>query len=78
MVYQDIEKIREGLKAGSFQNEAAITQGVVIRLLRALGWPDFDTHVVCPQFAVEGRRIDLALCHPPNKARVFIEVKAVW
>lgn len=77
MVRHDIEQIREALKAGSFQNEAAVTQGVVIRLLRALGWPDYDTRVVCPQFALEGRRVDLALCHPPDKPRVFIEVKQV-
>lgn len=74
---QDIEAIRDALRAGSFQNEAAVTQGVVYRVLRALGWPDFDTHVVCPQFAVPGGRVDLALCHPADKPRVFIEVKQV-
>ena len=74
---QDIEEIREALRVGSYQNEAAVTQGVVIRLLRALGWPVFNTHLVCPQFAVTGGRVDVALCYPPDKPRVFIEVKQV-
>lgn len=77
MVKQHVEDIREGLRAGRFQNEAAVSQGVVLRLLSALGWPAYDTQIVCPEYALEGRRVDFALCHPAAKSRVFIEVKQV-
>jgi hypothetical protein len=30
---------------------------------------------VAPEFSLAGRRVDFALCHPPNKPVVFIEVK---
>ena len=77
MVKQNVEDIREGLRAGRFQNEAAVSQGIVLRLLGALGWPTYDTQVVCPEYALEGRRVDFALCHPAAKPQVFIEVKQV-
>lgn len=72
-----IEDVRIGIKAGRFKNEAAVSQGVVLRLLRALGWPTYDTQVVCPEYALEGRRVDFALCHPANKPTAFIEVKQI-
>lgn len=72
---QHIEEVRAGLRAGRFGNEAAVSQGVVLRILGAVGWPAYDTQVVMPEFALQGRRVDYALCHPPAKPRVFIEVK---
>ena len=42
-----------------------------------LGWPIFDTSIVIPEYTVEGRRVDYALCHPKNKPYVFIEVKKI-
>jgi predicted type IV restriction endonuclease len=72
---RDIEDIRAAIKAGRMGNEAAVSQGVVLRLLHALNWPTYDTQTVSPQFAVEERRVDYALCHPPGKPLAFIEVK---
>lgn len=72
---QDIEEIRAGIKAGRFGNEAAVSQGIVLRLLHALGWPAYDTQTVSPQYALEERRVDYALCHPLSKPIAFIEVK---
>jgi predicted type IV restriction endonuclease len=72
-----IEDVRAGIKAGRFKNEAAVSQGIVLRLLRELGWPIYDTQVVCPEYALEGRRVDFALCHPANKPTAFIEVKKI-
>lgn len=74
---KDIEDIRAGVKAGRYGNEAAVSQGIVLRLLQALGWPTYDTQVVCPEFALGGRRVDYALCHPANKPAAFIEVKQI-
>ncbi|MFQ5698047.1 MAG: type I restriction endonuclease [Myxococcota bacterium] len=54
-----------------------MSQGVVLRLLHALGWPSYDVDIVAPEYSLEGRRVDFALCHPPGKPLVFVEVKQV-
>lgn len=72
-----IEDVRAGIKAGRYGNEAAVSQGIVLRLLQALGWPTYDTQVVWPEFSLSGRRVDYALCHPANKPAAFIEVKQI-
>jgi len=74
---EHIQDIRSGIKAGRFNNEAAVSQGIVLRLLQALGWPTYDTQVVCPEYSLEGRRVDFALCHPSAKPIAFIEVKQI-
>jgi hypothetical protein len=74
---QHIEEIRAGIKAGRFTNEASVSQGIVLRLLHALSWPSYDTQIVCPEYSLEGRRVDYALCHPPGKPIAFIEVKQI-
>jgi hypothetical protein len=73
----DVEDIREGIRVGRYGNEAAISQGIVLRLLQALGWPTYDTQIVCPEFTLGGRRVDFGLCYPPNKPIAFIEVKRI-
>ena len=55
---RDIEEIRTTIKIGGFANEAAVSQGVVLRLLNSLGWPAYDTQTVSPQYGLEGRRAD--------------------
>ena len=74
---RDIKEIRTAIKNGAFANEAAVSQGVVLRLLNSLGWPAYDTQTVSPQYGLEGRRVDYALCHPPGKPISFIEVKNI-
>jgi hypothetical protein len=74
-VQEDIRDIQTRLQTGRFPNEASISQGIVMRLLSRLGWPIYDTSVVIPEFSLEGRRVDFALCHPHNKPIVFVEVK---
>jgi hypothetical protein len=69
--------VQQGIRAGRFVNEAAVSQGIVLRLLQALSWPTYDTQVVSPEYTVSGKRVDYALCHPRNKPTVFIEVKRV-
>ena len=72
---QQILEIRDAIRAGRFVNEAAVCNGIVMPLLYALEWPIFDPQIVAPQFTLEGRRVDYALCHPRNRAVVFVEVK---
>ena len=77
MLKAHINDIRERIRANLFTNEAAVSQGVVRRILDALSWPIYDTQVVFPEYPLERRRVDFALCHPPEKPLVFIEVKPV-
>ena len=72
-----IEDIRNGINVGRFMNEASVSQGIVLRLLHALGWPTYDTQIVMPEYTVEGLRVDFALCQPPSKPVVFVEVKQI-
>ncbi|MDE0084948.1 MAG: hypothetical protein OXU23_04485 [Candidatus Poribacteria bacterium] len=74
---EHIDDIREGLKINRYPDEAAVSQGIVLRLLGTLDWSTFDTQAVFPQYGIEGRKVDFALCHPPSKPIVFIEVKRV-
>lgn len=63
------------LRQGRFPNEQAISQGIVLRLLQELGWDTWDTAVVWPEYQTGQGRVDFALCHPPSKPAIFIEVK---
>ncbi len=67
--------IIDRLRQGQFQNEQAVSQGIVLRILRELGWPAFDTTLVWPEYRTGGGRADFALCHPPSKPAALIEVK---
>jgi len=72
-----LRRIQEDLRRGRFTSEAAVSQGVVLPLLHELGWPVFNTHVVWPEYSLEGGRVDFALCHPPDRPAIFVEVKRV-
>lgn len=77
---EHIVDIRERLKQGEYDSEAAVSNGVVKRLLEAVGWPRYDQQVVRPEFPIgkgATRWVDFALCDPPGTARVLIEVKKV-
>ena len=70
-----IEDLSQRIVAGAFQSEAAISQGVVRRILDVLGWPVYDVDIVVPEFTVRNRRVDYALCPVPGKLSALIEVK---
>lgn len=72
-----LDEIRAGIKAGDYRNEAAVSQGIVLRLSQALAWSTFDTHIVCPEFSLGGSRVDYALCHSAHNPVAFIEVKKI-
>ena len=74
---EHINDIRNGLRDGAFTNEESVKQGIVLRLLHALGWPRYNTQVIIPEYSVEGGRVDFALCHPALNPLVFIEAKQV-
>ncbi|MFI3218837.1 MAG: type I restriction endonuclease [Methylococcales bacterium] len=76
-IEKHIEEIRTAIKAGHFINEASVSQGIVLRLLQALEWSIYEPQVVCPEYQLQGRRVDYALCHPTSKPIAFIEVKKI-
>src|SRR5436190_385262 len=63
------------LRQGKFPNEQAISQGIVLRILQELGWNTWETSCIWPQYQTGEGRADFALCHPPGKPAVCIEVK---
>lgn len=75
MLKDHIRAIQEGIKSGTFTSQAAVSQGIVLRILQGLSWPTFDITVVCPEYPLNGRRVDFALCYPPGRPKVLIEVK---
>ena len=77
MIQEAIERIQHDLRNGRFTNEAAVSQGVVLPLLHELGWPVFNTQIVVPEYALEGRRFDFALCDTNTRPKAFLEVKRV-
>ena len=72
---EHIDAIRDALRRNLFINEAAVSQGIVIRLLDALGWPTFNPQEIFPEYPVEGGRVDYALCPRAKESVIFIEVK---
>jgi len=72
-----ITEIQRAIRSGQFSNEAAVSRGIVMRLLQALNWPIFDTNIVWPEYRLETIIVDYALCHPPSKPAVIIEVKNI-
>lgn len=78
MEFEDlVEMIKSNIRKGSFTSEAGVSQGVVLPILDKLGWPVFNTSIVTPQFSLEGRRVDYALCHPEKRPAAFVEVKKI-
>ena len=69
-----IETARRRLASGHFANEAAISTGIVLPILDALGWDAFDPAEVAPEYKVRSRRVDFALVTAGTPA-VFVEVK---
>ena len=72
-IHEIVSNIRDGL----FMNEAAVSQGIIQRILQALNWPIYNPRIVTPEFSLSGGRVDFALCHPLDRPIVFIEVKQI-
>lgn len=45
-----IDDIRKGLETDRYPDEAAVSQGIVLRLLNALTWSTYNTQVVPPEY----------------------------
>lgn len=72
---EHIRDIKTRLGKEEYPNEQAISQGIVLRLLQAMGWDVYNPQVVIPEYTVHGKRVDFALCVPGKKPNIFVEVK---
>ena len=72
-----ITEIQNQIRTGQFRNEAEVKQGIVLRILSTLGWQIFDARIVCPEYSLETRRGDYALCHPQSVPKLLLEVKDI-
>lgn len=72
-----IAQIRGRLERRAYANEAAISHGVVMPIIAALGWDTADPRQVVPEFAIPSGRVDFALFGLGRQPAVFIEVKQV-
>ena len=70
---QTIERICVQMKNQDW-NEAQVSQGTVLRMLDALGWPIFNPSIVFPEYLIGGGEVDFALCKEENPL-IYIEVK---
>ena len=77
ILIEHIDDIRNRLKGGGYISETAISNQIVVRLLKELGWPIFDEWTVIFEYPVGcGKKVDLALCDPRAEPVIFIEMKA--
>lgn len=74
---QLIQRIQERMAAGAYPNETSVSMGVLLPVLRALGWDDTDPAEVFPEYTQAGKRVDFALFGHPGRPSVFVEVKGV-
>jgi predicted type IV restriction endonuclease len=68
-----IQQIKDDKRFASF-DEAAVKQGVVLRILSFLGWDPFNMEEIHPGFDVKGGRVDFSLRYNDIN-KVFIQVK---
>ena len=68
-----IERVRSD-KTIPALDEANVKQGVILRILNALGWDTFDIEEVRPEHSVGSRRVDYVL-RPDGRNKVFLEAK---
>lgn len=54
-----------------------IADGILLPLLRHLGWNVEDTNAVAPGFETPAGPVDYALCHPPGDPAILVTIGAV-
>jgi predicted type IV restriction endonuclease len=72
-----ISDVAARLRASAYPNEAAVREGIVVPILRALGWDTFDPRQVHPERPNAVGPSDYALLNRAGRPVVLIEVKAV-
>lgn len=76
MLQQLLERSAQHLSSDAFGNEAQVRQGVIVPVLRMLGWDDTDPAEFLTEYRVDSGRVDYALL-VHNTPWVFVEAKTV-
>lgn len=72
-----LTEIQGRLTPEHFPSEAAVSQGIVLPILRELNWDTDNPMVVRPEYTAGRGRADFALCDDSGNPKVFIEVKGL-
>ena len=72
-----IDEIRNNINLGYFPNEAAVSGGIIRRLLELLNWSIYNPKIVFPEYPLQTKKADYALCFPEGKPKIIVEVKAI-
>ena len=72
-----LKEIQDRLAPEHFPSEAAVSQGIVLPILRELNWDTDNPMVVRPEYTAGRGRVDFALCEGSGSPKVFIEVKGL-
>jgi predicted type IV restriction endonuclease len=67
-------RVRGEEKALEGANEEAVRQTVINPILTHLGWNTENLHEVCPEFPIEGKKVDYCLKHQGCE-QILIEAK---
>lgn len=70
-----ITDIRRRLTKGQYPDVERTKWGIVVRLLRCLGWDELDRAVVEPDYSVGPRAVDFALLDPQSAPAVLVEIE---
>ena len=72
-----LTEIQGRLAPEHFPSEAAVSQGIVLPILRELNWDADNPLVVRPEYTAGRGRVDFGLCERSGSPKVFIEVKGL-
>ena len=70
-----IADIRRRLTKGQYPDVERTKWGIVVRLLRCLGWDELDRTVVVSDYSVGRRAVDFALLGPRSAPAVLVEIE---
>lgn len=70
-----IADIRRRLTKGQYPDVERTKWGIVVRLLRCLGWDELDRAVVVSDYSIGHRAVDFALLGPRSAPAVLVEIE---
>ncbi len=74
---EKLDELAAGCEHGGFATRREVATGVVLPLLRHLGWDIGDATVVTPHYETPAGVVDFALCHPPGEPRILLGIGAL-
>jgi len=72
-----LHELAANFERGMFATHHQAVDGIVLPLLRCLGWETGDPGVAVPAFTTAAGSVDFALCHPVGDPRILIKIGAL-